>query len=230
MKAFLKTEWSKLRLMTFTEKRHYIWEYYKIQIFMFVLFSVATGGLLNTMVFNPQPSHYLYISWIEAGTPERILTALERDLDVIAAEADRHAVRVVSYALTGNSEMDMALQARFAAMLMVGEMDMLIFPAEQLEMIAEEWVIAPVHEVLDEVERINPALRLLLDDQARTITFRLAETMDEYEIVTDTMAFSLADSQLLASHGLDAANLYVGIVRNSSRIYASAKALEVLFE
>jgi len=227
IKNFFRTEHAKLREMTFTEKRQYIWEYYKLHIFGFLIFAFLVGSLLNAWIFNPRPQEYLYVVWMSGRVSIEQLSTLSEELNVIVEDPEREIVAVASYALTGDIQIDSALRTRFIALFQIGSLDVFMSTREGLlEEILPEGFIQPVNEIMYELSNINPTLYAQLSERLLTVTF--FEGVEGLEL-KDFGAISMTGSPLLESVGINTNDLYLSMVITSSNYHRIAKALEVFF-
>ena len=225
LRNFFRTEGAKLREMSFTDKRQYIWEYYKIHIIAFVLVVFFVGSLVNTWFINPPARDYLYIAWVGLDVPSEMLNSIGDALVATVDNPDRQQVTVMSYALTNNPSLDSAMQQRFAAMLQTGAIDLFMTPYEGITDLAESGFSRPVREVMGYVAAINPMLYRQVSQQLVTITFDLDGTVS-----TDVMGISLADTPLFDYLNINASNLYFAVVANTQNFDRIANALEVIFQ
>jgi len=221
VKNFFKTEWAKLREMSFAEKRWYIWTYYKIGIFVAALLIFAVGYFINIRFINPRQSEYLYVIWLGEPVALNTLPELEEQLSVIVNDPVREAVFISNFLQTGNPQMDMALQTRFIALLQIGALDIFLTTREGLDEVAEAGWIRPICELMEAVADIAPELYTMLRDE-RIITAYIAENEHASEV-----AISLTGSPLVDAFGFD--ELYLSVVVNTTRIDSVAKALEVFW-
>jgi len=227
IKNFFRTEYAKLREMTFTEKRQYIWEYYKLHMFGFLIVAFLVGSLLNAWIFNPRPRDYLYIVWMGERVSVDQLSMLSEHLRVIVDEPERETVTVASYAITGDLQIDSALRTRFIALFQVGSLDVFLSTRDGLlEDILPDGFIQPVTEIMYVLSNINPTLYALLSERLLTVTFFEGIEGLEYE---DFGAISMAGSPLLESAGIDTNDLYLSVVITSANHNRIARALEVFF-
>ena len=225
IKNFFKTEWNKLKVMSFRDKRQYIWEYYKLHIIFGGIAIAILGSIINTVFINPPRREYLYIAWAGSFILPAHLEALEERLEVIVSDPERYLVRVTSYAPTENLEMDMALQQRFFAMISVGAIDLYVISSEEhVHGVAEFGLIRPIYDVVDAMAALDPVFHAKMLERLVVITYIDPEGDGEAKI-TNAMAVSLEGSPLLEATGLWSDGLYVGFVSTSTRHYESAKAL-----
>jgi len=144
----VRNEIAKLRAMNFTDKRQYIWEYYKLHLLGLVVGIIALVALLNTIFINPAPRDYLYIAWL--GPPPAIgqLDALAEALQPLVPEGLNEIVSIHSYVASIDPNMNMALQQRFATMVQLGAMDAILTTAEGVQELIDvlNW-LRPIHEL-----------------------------------------------------------------------------------
>jgi len=219
MKNFFATEAAKLRDMTIKEKCQYIWEYYKLQI---IIFLIALTIIIVSIVSTSDET-YLYGAWFGPPVTQDQMYRLGSLLSAIAYEDDQ-VVAVTSYLSTGDMELDMALSSRFFAMIQAGFIDMFIASDEALISYAEMGAFVPIHYLLEEAYAINPALHSELYQRTHTITF-----MDWDEIYqTETVGISLAGSPMLAELGIPSDDLYLAVIIRSENLDRVVAALEAL--
>ncbi|MCL2224838.1 MAG: hypothetical protein FWB96_07720 [Defluviitaleaceae bacterium] len=209
----LKTEFAKLRKMTFEEQRWYVWEYYKLHIGAFILLSILIGSFINAQI-NPRPPEYLYIAWDGVPAQHWQLSELSDKLEVITPENQR--VTVTNYTMTDNAGQNNALQARFTTLLFLGDLDIYITTRMGAHQLVRENFARPVDEVRNYMAEINPQIHATLHERLYA-----AES-------ADYMAISLEGSPLLESLGIDTSDIFLCVFENTSRFYEIAKALEVL--
>ena len=226
IRRFLAQEGAKLREMNFTEKRQYIWEYYKLQIFITVFCLFFIGSLINHYFINPPKREYLYITWAGDLIYTGPLDRLAERLNVIVENPDRYRVSVRSYALTGEPQMDQALITRFHALISVGDIDALLVTKEGVVAYAEFGVLSPVHDVMNVLAEIDPGLHRDMEGRLVTITYI---TDREEASITDVMAIDLRDSVLMAELGFFVDDLFLCTIVTSDRHHELAKALQLIF-
>ncbi|MCL1863186.1 MAG: hypothetical protein FWF78_06450 [Defluviitaleaceae bacterium] len=217
IKNYIKKEREKLREMTFAEKRWYIWEYYKLHIGGFILVAFLLGSFVYNRL-NPSPDEYIYIAWVGIEAFAHSLESASDELSIIVYNPERERAFITDYSSTSNSEMDMALQTRFMALLQMGNIDAFIAPREGIDAFAEQGFVRPLSDVLPYVE--NRQVLYAIHDRIILIEDMYANT--------HFLAVSLQGSPFFARHGIGADDIYLGVVANSQRFYAIAKALEVI--
>ncbi|MCL2362083.1 MAG: hypothetical protein FWC73_09755 [Defluviitaleaceae bacterium] len=229
IRNFFRTEWGKLKVMNFTDKRQYIWEYYKVQIIALILAIAAILYMVNTMILNPPKRDYLYIAWQGNIIHSEPLDELGTRLDVIVEEYKRYQVSIRSYLLTGDPQMDQALITRFFAMMQVGDMHGVMGSSANMLGMAQDGIVKPVHEILVYVEAMNPELHAHLAMRAPIMVF-VPEHGEDGTPIMDTMAISLHGAPMLIELGIPSEDLYLSIISNSTHYYELAKALVEMFE
>jgi len=225
MRNFFRTEAAKLKKMNFTDKRQYIWEYYKLQIFFLGLIIFFIGYVINVTLINPPKREYLYISWQAHWAPHEQLSALGDNLSAIVENPERYRVFVQSYVQTGEPQMDQALATRFFAMLQAGDLHAMVTTREGLAESAEFGLIKPIQPVLAELEALDPILYDYISSRALIITY----TMEDGETFTDAMGICIGGAPLMDASGIISDNVYISVIINSIRHYELAKALVALF-
>ena len=223
----LKTEWAKLKEMNFTDKRQYIWEYYKLHIFGFLALSFFIGSLLNTMIFNPPRQDYLYFAWLGQHVTSITLEEFTESLDIIVENPDRYVVRATNYNTEGlDPQMVMGLQTRFVAQLQLGILDLFMISREELYGFSSSGLVLPIKSLLSELEDINSTVRDIMNERLVELTFYL----EDYELITDYMAVSMYDVPFFDKFGIPTDDLYLAVVINSERLGRVIRALEVIFD
>jgi len=232
LKGTITDERAKLREMDFTEKRQYIWEYYKLHIFVLC----AVLGLIVYIIhsrLNPPMQEYLYIAWMGLPAHQEHLHEMGRSLSTIIDEhqQERYAVVIRSYTLTGDPQMDNALLSRFHALLSVGGVDALFLTETEMIDSARQGILAPVHDMMQLIENIDPQTYELISNSIQTITYEefVLSQGQEGATITDDLAIRLDDTPLLTEMGFFTDDLYFAKVINSEKTYELAKALRMLF-
>ena len=224
-KQFFRTEGTKLKAMTFREKRQYIWEYYKIHILTLIV--VALIGA--TWAWSSSPPEYLYVAWFTTGPYDEDIRHLSQALEVIVPEGSNQPVVVSNYAHTGNPAFDNPRAQRFFAMTHGGMIDGLLAPQQGILELSMSQFARSIHPVMAYVADISPVLYSQVSANLLTITFSTDQDRPEETEVTDVMGISLQGSPLLASLGIDDTDLYIALSSTGQRPERMARALEVFF-
>ena len=222
IRNFITEETAKLREMNFTDKRQYIWEYYKLQIFGLAIILILLGSAIHTRL-NPPKGEYLYIAWMSHFVLDQSLEDLATSLNGIIDEEKHYEVHVRSYVLTEDPMMDQAIFTRFFSLLSIGGIDAVVQTKEEVIASASFGITEPVHEVVSVIAALDPELYSNLSDRLVTITFY--DIDNEGEVITDTMAISLQDAPLLTELGFLTDDVYISLTINSDRYYELAKAI-----
>ena len=228
IKNFFSQEFAKLKEMNFTDKRQYIWEYYKLHIFFIALMIFIMGSLINTWFINPPKRDYLYISW-QAGVIHREpIEGLAGRLSVIVSDPGRYTVTVTDYTLTGEPQMDQAMITRFHALLSVGGVHALIATQHGIYEAAMFGILRPVQEVLDIVGEHDRDIYAKLMLRLLYISFH-PEGDEELPVVSGDMAICIAGMPMVEELGIRMDDLYIGLIINSERVDELARALIVMY-
>ncbi|MCL2571734.1 MAG: hypothetical protein FWE11_04965 [Defluviitaleaceae bacterium] len=224
IRNFFRTEGAKLKKMNFTEKRQYIWEYYKLHIFVAIIIIFIAGSLINTWFINPPKQEYLYIAWQAPATSIQ-LNALSEALDPIIGDPDRYRVSISSYMFTGDPQMDQAIVTRFFAMVHVGDLHGVVATKEDMIANVGGDLIKPIHGLLAEIETFD----INLFNHVSNHLLHVPITLEDGTTVYDVVGIDLSSSPMIASVGVFVDDLYLGVISNSYHYYEIAKALEILF-
>jgi len=226
IRNFLKTEWSKLREMNFTDKRQYIWEYYKIHILFIVIGSIAIGSLINIWFINPPRRSHLYIAWQAGLVHTNHLDEMGERLSVIVDNPDRYHVLVNTYILGEDSQINNAMVTRFHALLSVGEVSAIIATYQGIQEGSDFGLLRPPTGVLAIIREDNPPLYEALLDRLLTITFE----EEDGTYTTDIMAINISGAPLVTDVGIEMDDLYLGLIANFLYDDRIIDALAVMFD
>ena len=222
----LKTEWAKLKQMNFTEKRQYIWEYYKIHLAVLAVVLFVLWNFLNIWVINPPKQEYLYFAWMGPFVMPHQLDNFTEALSVIVDNTDRYEIRATNFAIGAHDpQLFMAMQTRFIAALQVGSLDIFLLLNEELQYYTDAGFLLPLDGLMQEVYASNPGLYNALKERLVEVTF--------YANGTGTPQYMAIDMQGVAFFeeiGVFTGNLYLAIVSNTRRFDRALRALEVIFD
>jgi len=223
IRKFFAEEIAKLRKMSFADKRWYIWEYYKIHIFLTIFALFVTGYLIHRAVFPP-PRDYVYIAWQAGPIHPLLLDELSESLHPIVPDMERYVVAVRSYVISGaDPQHDQALITRFHALLTVGDLHVTLLPYEDLTPNAEFGTIKAIDDLFPE---LSPAM--YENARARAVTVDFIDR--DGEEVSQMVAIHLAGAPLLEELGIDTTNLYLALISTGNVYSAVANVLEMMFE
>jgi len=222
VRNYFSVERAKLREMNFTEKRQYIWEYYKLQMFVTLFGLLIIGSFINSVFINPPKDDYLHIAWMAFPLHFERLNIMRDNLDVILVDPSRTEIAVRCYSLTGDFQIDQAVITQLHARLMIGEIDAGIITREQMLEMAEAGMIRPMDGVLYDLNRLFPYLDA--EERLEIITY---DFLDE-GYVTNIVGINLANSNIINEMDVRGEYLYFVIMINSATNYRTAKALGLL--
>ena len=132
----LHDERVKLKSLKGKELWEYIWEYYKVLIFGTLIFLVVLGSIINS-ILNPPPTAALSIAWLYGPQLTEFFDELEHEITYgLDLDTDKERVELFQMFITDDPQMNMAMQSRFAAMLAVGELDVMIGTREDIKIYA----------------------------------------------------------------------------------------------
>jgi len=225
MRKFFRTEIDKLKKMNFTDKRQYIWEYYKLHLFLIGISLLFIGYLINIWFINPPKRDYVYIAWQAHAVHHEHLTALGERLSVIVEDTERYRVSFNSYVLVGDPQMDQALITRFFAMLQVGEVHAIITARDEIAASASGGFLGPIYPVLDALAELNSDVHNYVLERVATFTY----SPEGEEAVTHALGINLDGAPLLEELGFFTNDVYLCLIINSSHYYELAKVLVELF-
>ena len=224
----LREERAKLAQMDFTEKRQYIWEYYKLHIFAFLIVSFMTFSLINTLIFNPPRQEYLYFVWVGPPVTSFVLDDFAEELNEIVENPGRYVVRATNYSQAGlDPQMAMGLQARFVAQLQQRSLDLFMLTKDELYSYSSNGLVLPIMIFMDVLEELNPAVHGIMKGRLVEISYYAVE----YGVVkTDYMAASMHGIPFFEKFDIHTDDLYLAVVINSERFDRVVRALEVIFD
>jgi|GEM_PF-583387 len=224
LKNFIKGEFAKLKVMNFTDKRQYIWEYYRLQLLILAIIIIIAGFTVHS-VLNPRPRDFVYVAWLTEGTNHEMLQRLSTNLTASVPDPERYMVSIFSYAPSPDPQVTMALQQRFFAMMQTGDLDIFIYPRQGAVEAALEGMIRPMTTVLAYLNDSNPALYAQIQDRLMVTDF---SRMGTEIVVEDVMAISLRGAQAFIDAGINTADLYLSVAFPSNREANIATVLEYI--
>jgi len=174
-----------------------------------------TGYTIHA-VLNPPKREYLYIAWL--GNPAMFtqLNDLAQDLNVIIEDYERYHVVVTSYASQGNPNEDQAMQARFAGLMSMGNIDIILSTREGIEELIDVGWVRPMDDVL-----------VYLPNMPDKRFFWRTPYGGRNPAI---MAINLEGSSVMEAHWLMPEDLFLTLVVNASRPYEVSKALRVILD
>ena len=223
---FFSTEAAKLKEMNFTEKRQYIWEYYKLHMLLVAAALFIIVNLINNWFINPPKRNYVYIAWQAGIVRPDDLDTLGQRLSIIPENQERYAVVVRSYYFTGDPQRDQAIATRLYAMLTLGDIHATITTSVGIAEFSAAGMIRPVDELLAAIQEQDPTLYDSISERILSVTF---VPHDSDTPATSNMAVSLRDAPLLTELEFVTDDLYLAIISSAEHFYETAKVIRVIF-
>ena len=219
LKNFLTAEHAKLKDMTLKEKASYIWEYYKIPIIAAVVVLLIIGSIINTVWINPPKKTYLQIAFYGQYADDGAISAVCGQLEnALMTPEERRTMEISGASFlvnSGDPQMGMAYQQKFAAMLSAKDIDLLVVSQTDLDTWAAQGILSPIKDSLSD--------RLLAK-----VSDKLVESADENGVKAD-YAIKLDGNKLFVDNALPADGLCIGAIVNSMRRDSARRALEYIF-
>ena len=220
LKNFFAAEGAKLKDMTLKEKAAYIWEYYKFPIIGTVIVLFVAGSIINTVWINPPKKYYLQLAFYSGYVDETVLSAMCGNLEeALMTPEERETLQIAGSCFmldSGDPQMDMAYQQKFASMLAVGELDLLIINDTDLDSIVAQGILLPIKNLLS--ESLLPS-----------VSDKLIEAADENGVKAD-YAIKLEGNRFFSENGLYVDGLCLGVIVNTNNQVRVMGALEVIFK
>jgi len=226
IKRFFSQEWAKLKEMNFTDKRQYIWEYYKAHIFMLGFAAFMIGSLINIWFINPPRQDYLYIAWQAGHVHTDRLDAMGEQLGIIIPAEGRYRVTVQSYVLVNEPQVDEALIMRFSALITVGDLHATITSSQGILEGAELGLLGAPEAVLEIIREYDVDFYEYLNERLLYLTYT---PWGEEDLVTESMALRIGGAPMFTEMGIMSDDLYLGIIVNSRQTDGIARAIKVMF-
>lgn len=222
-KQAYQEEMVKLREMNFSEKREYIWAYYKYHIIAITIIFTMVGGIINDVWINPPPQSVLTIAWMGHFATEDQFDEIREVLSpVLVEDPDRETVQILSFRMTGDPSMDMAQHQRFSAMLTTRELDIAIggFMHSEFEEAPDLLGMAPVWS-FGELRPIMAAA----DVEVEHMLF-----YDDDEGVEVGFAVPIEGNAFFEGIGIITENQYLAMFINSERMEAVVQTIQKIWE
>jgi hypothetical protein len=151
---FCRTEGAKLKGMSFRGKLEYIWEYYKAPILITAAALLIIWGVADAVWIHPPKKSFVQFAFMEGYQPDeetrRLTEAIALEVMTPEERETLEAVATTFLNNTGDPQMDMANSQKLFAMLAARELDLLVFPLDSLEGMAEQGMIQDLSPFLPE--------------------------------------------------------------------------------
>jgi len=220
------TEREKLKNMNFGEKLSYLWEYYRYYIIGGLIAVAVILSLFNTCVSRPNISFTLIWSASHIDTDK--IEALTEILDkyIIGDSADESAEVSFSYMITDDTVFMTHYFSRLVAMLSANAIDVFILNTETMQIYSESEYIAPLDNVLSEINASSPQLYDKIMQEAEFTMFGLNEFKR-----SELAGIRITDTPLLNELGFDAkTDIYFCMAVSSRQIVRVTETLKLFFE
>ncbi len=128
----------KMKGMSLAQKADYIWEYYKIHILLTLLVVFIIGSVINTMYINPPKQAYITIAFFGEYINDEDTTQLLNTLNTALLPSNKTKPElecrlVVVPTNEGLSQIAMAMQQKFTAMVAARDIDFIAGEMKLLE-------------------------------------------------------------------------------------------------
>ena len=214
-KKFKNEERAKIKAMDWPTRREYIWDYYKFHIAGVIVAIFLIGSFVNHRWINPPKDTILHVAWV-ADAPIRPVT-FEYLSDILtyalADDLERYVAFAFDYSVTGDAELDIAIQSRFAALIGSSEMDIFIGSAFEVDRLHQ---IGGFHDIIPFLERAGLPLDSVL-------------FLPNMHGVDVPVAISLEGTALLEHLGVSSYDRYMAVFINTAREEMAVAGLRVLW-
>jgi len=212
-KEQLKNDWETIKSLKGRKRWDHIWEYYRIIIIGFVIFLLIMGSVIYNIV-NPPPAPALIIAWTYGFQLPEFYDAFTEELaDRLLLDPKKYTLEALPFFTTGDAQLDMANIQRFAAMITIGDLDIVVGTQESIETYAYQ-------ELLIDIQSLLPA-------GAEGLLW--AEGVDG---ISSVYGVSILNSQILENADFfyfdEWGTPYLGVFVNASRMENIKKAIEIL--
>jgi hypothetical protein len=141
----------KFKNMTRRELAEYIWDYYKLHIITAVIVLFMISGLVNTFIVNPAKHTYIGVAVCGEFANRESMDALRALFTGALVPEDRQnrwETLAENFFTDLNPQASMAMSSRFAAFMMMGELDILIASRETFDDMILQEVLLPLDDLL----------------------------------------------------------------------------------
>ena len=213
-KEKLRIEWEKITSLKGKKRWEHIWEYYKILIIGIAIVLLLAGNMIYSAVFNPSPTIVLNVAWTYGPQLPEFFDELAIELNAsLTTPTLNEQVDVFQSFMTGDPQIDMAFQSRFAAMIAIADLDIIIGNAEEIKHFASETMLLEISSWLPQ-------------GFDNTINYR----GDNGE--SGVFGISLSDSNVLKNASFiyleELGTPYLAVLTNTNRLDKVKQAIEVL--
>jgi len=219
LKNFFTTERAKMKDMTFREKAAYVWEYYKFGIIAVVVVIFILGGIVNTVWIHPPKKDFLqiafYAGYVDDATLAGACAALQDALMTPEELAAKQISGSVFMTDSGDPQMDMSYQEKFAAMISARQLDLMILNDTDLDMWASQGMLAPINDYFS-------------SETQSAVSGSLLQSTDDNGTKAD-FAVKLDGNKFFTDNGLPTDGLCLGVIVNTQYQDNVKRALDFIF-
>ena len=192
--------------MSPSEKRWYIWEYYKYHIVLGAIFAGFLGSIIYTIFINPPKDDYIYIGWNASHVNSTQLGVITDYLSVLVYDPDNEEVRLISYTHGTDPELNMAINMRMMAQFTNSNIDIFLTTYENMAQFYNDNFLFPISYLMLYLYNYEPDLALLVEE--------LAITPD---VANSPVGISMENSSILQEAQISTDGVYLVIMGNSQR-------------
>lgn len=226
--AWCKDEGAKLKEMNFSDKRAYIWEYYKLHIIGLLILVVMIGSLVNTWFINPPKKEFLYVAWMGGYvTDEQLQTLNEYLTRELVDDPENEQIILSTFFMTEDPSYNMAVYNRLMAFVAAGQLDIFIMDDTMLSEMASVGYLADLTGLTAEIEKLGDAA--FADQMAALVKTVEYQSDEDSQPVSGPMALNLTDCPLLNAMDIYTQDIYLGVVANTQKTDIIAQALRVMY-
>ena len=212
----IRNEWETIKSLKGKERWEHIWEYYKLFIIGILVVLAIIGSSVYRSVINPNPVPMLNIAWNHGMQLTDFYRALETELtNKLDATAKNERVFIIPYLGSDDPQMAIAGQMRLAAMISIGDLDIIIATEEEL------YVYYTEHMLLDIGSWLKPGTDGLLEAQGEDgSTFVYGVSIRDSRMLKNASFFIIDESP----------TPYLGVLTNTVRYEKVRQTVELLLE
>jgi len=220
MKKAIRIELDKLKQMNFKEKREYLWEYYRIHLFITLAVLLFTYAVIDAVVLNPYIPPYLgvavygpFVSQDFVDETQQQLTDAIMPEEIRLAQTEKIYVTNFFFDEAQGSSMNVAMSERFAAMCMTNEIDIIIASKDDTITFAENEFLLDLSTVVG----IN------YEGQEDKKLYQTNEAGVSY-----LAAIALDKSRLFANEFIGETEFYISVIISTLKQEQAARAINFI--
>lgn len=226
--------------MTVKEKIQYIWDYYKLPVFAILTAVCLLVSLLCHKITQKETILYLALAGVSAS--EKTIQILSHDfLDAEEIEPSKNQIYLYQgLYLTAdednpNHEYTYASRMKILAAIDAGQMDIVLMNKEAFDAFSQNGYLYDLDLFLSQnLPKLYPRLQPYLEKNTVILEDNMTELLLDEETIYHAeteeykMGLNLTSSPILKKAGFQD-TIYLGIIKNTSRIDTSASYISYLF-